>query len=169
MTDSQIPKTACLAEGLMNILLRKTEGLADFGEILVFTCVALKTKRICLPRLVIVYSTGNLVFVRVNLKPFIVQCLKLAALKNFVFDWEMRFHSYEGYRFQKWVGLELPIKHTPNTIPSLRSLLFSEFGKFGIANRTHPKCKLEAYQVFIFSEMVPIRHTVNFAFQHEHF
>ena len=48
------------------------------------------------------FSTGNLVFARINLKP--------AVLKNFVFDWEPCFHLCEVYRIQNLVGLELPIK-----------------------------------------------------------
>ena len=52
------------------------------------------------------FSTGNLVVARINLKP--------AALKDFVFDWEL-------------------------CLRLLRSLLFSEFGRFGITNQTHPK------------------------------
>ena len=51
-------------------------------------------------------STGNLVFVGMNLKP-----ARPAALKNFVFD----------------------------AFPSLRSLPFSEFGRFEISNETRPK------------------------------
>ena len=43
-----------------------------------------------------IFSIGNLIFARINLKP--------AALKNFVFDWELGTENS--------VGLELPIKHT---------------------------------------------------------
>ena len=50
------------------------------------------------------FSIGNLVFAKINLKP--------AALENFVFDWELCFRLCEVFRFQNWVGLELPIKHT---------------------------------------------------------
>ena len=50
------------------------------------------------------FSTENLVFARINLKP--------AALKNFVFDWEACLRLCEVYHFQNLVGLELPIKHT---------------------------------------------------------
>ena len=52
------------------------------------------------------FSTGNLVFARINLKP--------AALKNFVFDLELCFRLCEVFRFQNLVGLEFPIKHTLN-------------------------------------------------------
>ena len=44
--DSPIPKTAGLA-GLLNLLLQKAEGLADFGEILDFIFRNLKTRRLC--------------------------------------------------------------------------------------------------------------------------
>ena len=57
--------------------------------------------------LVLCFSIGNLVFARMNLKP--------AVLKNFVFDWEMCFRLCEVYRFQNWVGLELPIKRAPSS------------------------------------------------------
>ena len=50
------------------------------------------------------FSTGNLVFARMNLKP--------AALKDFVFDWELCFHLCKVYRFPNLVRLELPIKQT---------------------------------------------------------
>ena len=45
LIDSPIPKTAVLAglAGLLNLLLQKAEGLADFGEILDFSCRTLKT------------------------------------------------------------------------------------------------------------------------------
>ena len=49
------------------------------------------------------FSIGNLIFARMNLKP--------AVLKNFVFDWALCFGLCEVYRFQNFVGLELPIKH----------------------------------------------------------
>ena len=49
------------------------------------------------------FSTGSLVFARINLRP--------DALKNFVFDWKC-LCLCEVYRFQNLVGLELPIKHT---------------------------------------------------------
>ena len=47
LIDYQIPQTAGLAglEGLPNLLLQ--QALADFGEILVFICETLKTRRIC--------------------------------------------------------------------------------------------------------------------------
>ena len=58
--------------------------------------------------LVFVFSTGNLVFSRMNLKP--------AVLKNFVFDWALCFRPCEVSRFQNLAGLESPIKHTLNFI-----------------------------------------------------
>ena len=73
------------------------------------------------------FSTGNLVFARMNLKP--------AVLKNFVFDWELCFHFCEVYRFQNLVGLELPIKHskigklylTPGTVQILHHSYLRDF------------------------------------------
>ena len=49
LIDSQIPKTAGLAglEGLLNLLLQKAEGLADFVEIPVSICQTLKMRQIC--------------------------------------------------------------------------------------------------------------------------
>ena len=44
-------------EGPLNFLLQKAEGLADFGEIFVFICETLKTRRICS-----CYQTRLLVF-----------------------------------------------------------------------------------------------------------
>ena len=92
LIDAQIPKTACLAclKGLLNILLRNVKGSADFGKILVFICETQKSdksRRICLrcygnrqlysllpsTRLVIVFPTGNLVFVRITLKPAVFE------------------------------------------------------------------------------------------------
>ena len=106
--------------GLLNLLLQKTEGLADFQEIHDFICRTLKTKRGDFARTATVMgnftlccqatdsssclSTGNLVFANVNLKP--------TALKNFMFDWELCLRLYEVYRFQNLVGLASPIKHT---------------------------------------------------------
>ena len=108
-------------------------GLADFGEILVFICKTVKTRRICYrcydtvvvgnfasccqaPDSSSCLSTGNLAknlaFARQYLKPPYHHCLKPAALKNFVFDWELCFHLCEVYHFQNLVGSELPIKHT---------------------------------------------------------
>ena len=89
MIDSPIPKTAGLAD-LLNLL--KAEGLADFGEVFVFICATLKTRQFACAakvielvqsllqstRLVFVFSTENLVFARMNLKP--------TVFKNFAFD-----------------------------------------------------------------------------------
>ena len=36
--------------------------------------------------------------------------------------------------------------------PSLRSLPFSEFGRFGITNQTHPKMKMQLYSLCIFRD-----------------
>ena len=49
LIDSEIPRTSGLAslEGQPNLLLKQAEGLADFGEILVFICKTLKARRIC--------------------------------------------------------------------------------------------------------------------------
>ena len=77
--------------GLLNLLLQKAEGLADIGKILDFICRTLKARRLCsftiignftlccqAPDSSSCFSTGNLVFTRINLKP--------AVLKNLVFD-----------------------------------------------------------------------------------
>ena len=94
-------------KGPLNLVLSKAEGLTDFGVILVFICKALKTKRICLccygvakHQSFFVFSTGNVVFFLMHLKP--------AVLKNAVFDWEMCFYLCEVHCFQKLVS----IKHT---------------------------------------------------------
>ena len=94
LIDYQIPKTAGLAclEGLLNLLFIQVEGLADFGEILVFICETLKTRRGEFARaamviesvqsllsstgLVFMFSTGNLVYARMILKT------ATAVLKN---------------------------------------------------------------------------------------
>ena len=55
-------------------------------------------------RLVFIFSTGNFVFARMN--------LKLAVFKKFAFDWEMSFHLCEVYHFQNLLGLEIPVKHS---------------------------------------------------------
>ena len=52
------------------------------------------------------FSVGNLVFTRMN--------LKAAALKNVVFDREMRFRPCEVCHFQNLLCLELPIKQALN-------------------------------------------------------
>ena len=88
------------------------EGLADFGEMLVFICRILKTRQFysyftlnCQPQdSFSFFSTGNPFFARINLKP--------AALKNFAFDWKLCLRLCEVYRSQNLVGFELPIKHT---------------------------------------------------------
>ena len=59
------------------------------------------------------FSTGNLVFARMNLKP-----AKPAVLMNFVFDWTLCFRLCEVYRFQNLVGLELPLKHALRNVES---------------------------------------------------
>ena len=89
LIDSPVPKTASLA-GLLNRLLQKGEGLADFGDILDFICRTIKQGEFARVATVIgnftlgcqapdsssCYSTGNLVFARINVKP-------AAVLKNF--------------------------------------------------------------------------------------
>ena len=85
--------------GLLNLLLQKAEGLADFGEIIVFICEALKTRRIWLhcygngvsanllpsqaPDSSSCFSTENHVFSRMNLKPamlcLIAKCVSISA------------------------------------------------------------------------------------------
>ena len=67
-------------------------------------------------RLIFVFSTGDHVFARLNLKS--------AVLKNFVFDWALCFRLCEVYRFQNLVGLELPIKHALRefSLPSVLSV-----------------------------------------------
>ena len=77
LIDSQIPKTAVLAglEGLLNLLLQKVAGLADFGEILVFICKTLKMRRIFSPcyggsrQPYLLLPSTRLVFEFVNWKP----------------------------------------------------------------------------------------------------
>ena len=105
-------------EGLLILLLQRAEGLADLRDILRLICKTLKTRRICshcygnhnfafccqTPDSYSFYSTGHLVFSRMNLKS--------AVLKNFVFDSEMYFRHYEVCRVQNLESLELPIKHT---------------------------------------------------------
>ena len=52
-----------------------------------------------------------------NWKPrFVRMTLKRTVLKNSVFDWELCLHLCKVYRFQNLVGLELPIKDTPNNL-----------------------------------------------------
>ena len=53
--------------------------------------------------LVFMFSTGSIIFARMNLKP--------AVWKNFVFDMALCFRLCYVYRGQNLVGLELPIKH----------------------------------------------------------
>ena len=107
-------------EGLANLLLQQAEGLADFGRILVFICESLKTRRICSCW----YGNSvNSVFVakhRTRLR---------------VFNRKPRFCEDESGTccFEElcvWLG---------TVFPSLRSLPFSEFGRFGITNQTRPK------------------------------
>ena len=98
MIDYQIPKTSGLAglEGLPNLLLQQAEGLANFGFSFSFAklskqgefaraAMVIESFKSLLPSngLVFVFSTGNVVFARMNLKP--------ASLKNFVFDWALCF------------------------------------------------------------------------------
>ena len=49
LIDSPLPKMAGLAGLLkvLNLLLQKAEGLADFGEILDFICKTLRTRQLC--------------------------------------------------------------------------------------------------------------------------
>ena len=49
------------------------------------------------------FSTGNLILNRMN--------LKAAVLKKLEFDWEMCFRLCKVYRFHNLVGLQLSIKH----------------------------------------------------------
>ena len=103
---SPVPKTACLV-GLAGrrfgrlwrdsrLYCRTLKTGQLFSRCFTLSCQA--------PDSCSCFSTRNLVFARINLKP--------AVLKNFVFDSELCLRLCEVYRFENMVGLELPIKHT---------------------------------------------------------
>ena len=122
MIGSEILKTVGLAgfEGLLNLLLQKAEGLADFAEILLFMIETLKRGEVA--RLLCKFfnmADEMDVFAMVTPKP--------AVFKMFVFDWEIYFRLCEVYRFQNLAGLELPIKHTLNY--NNRGLIFKKLQK----------------------------------------
>ena len=120
LIDSPIPKAASLAgsAGLLNLLLQKAEVLADFDEILDFICRILKR--------------GDFARVATLIGNF--SLLQSTRLVFVFFNWKPRLHQQKSEtccfeEFRVWLG---------TVFPSRQSLPFSEFGRFGITNQTHP-------------------------------
>ena len=103
------------------------------------------------------FSTGDLVFARLNLKS--------AVLKNFVFDWALCFRLCEVYHFQNLVGLELPIKHAL-TQSELGMILFID-GKFSLLSVFVSRCLRSLLVDFVMCSTVAIQLKENSAAMNE--